>query len=279
MPLVSSRIGTTSLGITARLLATVGIVEMVGQVLVDERAPFVFRDRKVDNTTCEPFTYSGPHPRRAGSSYSGKMNADEPTPDAKSDAIIQIGLEEFRAIRAEINQRLTAQITIATIAPLLVGIAVATSSNGDRVTVILVASLISLLFAFLYLSQDITIAMAGQYIQSDLRKHLLKAVYGDENKTTGELNWEKFRIDNLYAEGRGKFLIRAVSAIGSVVLATPAVVSLAFITVALFFDDFRTEVQLVSYVLIGIGWVLLGMLIWISRELIKRYRDIGTGRR
>lgn len=203
------------------------------------------------------------------------MDVDEAeTSSNKSNTVVQIALEEYRSLRAEINQRLAIQATIATLAPVIVGIAVAANFDGDHELLVLAASLISLLLAFLHLAQDINLAIAGTYIGQELRSTLLKGGQINSDQPSSVFSWEQYRIKKLYDEGWRKVIIRAVSAVGSIVLVAPAVVALAYYSGKNIWNGLGGDLELIPAVMTVIGWVLVAVFAVVSRQLVKQYGEI-----
>ena len=172
-------------------------------------------------------------------------------------------IEEYKALRAEICERLRAQATLIASNVTLVGAGlVGAQLTKDRVVLVLVP-LVSFLLGFAYLSQDRNLILAGSYIDQRLAPLIRACVPGREDV----FGWEDYHAKR---EMRGVSLNGLLGHMASVL---PGLLGLAFVIRDLVIKPDRWTP--LHWILLSLA-VACGLLLvggWISMRIVSK--DIG----
>ncbi|WP_274562436.1 hypothetical protein [Streptomyces spiramyceticus] len=190
----------------------------------------------------------------------------EPDDQSRQFKIIDMYIEEYRALRTEISDRVKNEFIIvgSNVTLTAVGVALLNVIHTHRVIVLFVIPLVSLIFGLLYLAQESSLAVAAQYLNKKVKPAVVsllerKAGGGDSADASGIFGWEEFRAGKLYNVSQPwKALGGMSSFLGALPGLMVILISLGFVA---FSPDFRDEfnggeislliVDVAAYVLFG----------------------------
>ena len=190
------------------------------------------------------------------------------------DALAQtIALEEYKALRAEILDRVKNEFVLITASATLTGAGVAlwAQSSTRNITLLLALPLLSFLLAFLHFAQENSIAAAAAYLNQNVRPRILELIPSTTVGRADVMAWEDFRSQAIY---KAPWPIQAITAIGVSTPAVPGITVTVVMTVRLLWLDYRESFQPVDWVLLGTNWTLTVLVVVASVHNIKMYKEI-----
>ncbi len=163
-----------------------------------------------------------------------------------------VRLEEYKALRAEILERLRNQqlIVVANVALTTGGVAAVTAFSGlsprDQVTAGLIIPFLSLLLLMRYLDSEALTAVLGGYLNNELRTQFP----GDAEGRRNFLCWEEYRYAELQLSDRK---IQVLGALYAAAAGLPAIVLLTGTIVSLIVN------QSFRHLFAGGQWLMLAL--------------------
>jgi hypothetical protein len=197
-----------------------------------------------------------------------------PAAASNSDDLVQaIALEEYKALRAEILDRVKNEFVLITASATLTGAGVAlwAQSSTRSVTLLLALPLLSFLLAFLHFAQENSIAAAAAYLNKNVRPRLLAFISPATVGRADVMAWEDFRSQAIY---KAPWSIQAVTAIGVSTPAVPGIVVTVAMTVRLLWLDYRESLHPLDWVLIGANWTFIALIVVAGVHNVKMYKTI-----
>lgn len=184
-----------------------------------------------------------------------------------------IALEEYKALRAEILDRVKNEFVLITASATLTGAGVAlwAQSSTRNITLLLALPLLSFLLAFLHFAQENSIAAAAAYLNQNVRSRILALIPLTTVGRADVMAWEEFRSQAIY---KAPWPIQAITAIGVSTPAVPGIVVTVVMAVRLLWLDYRESFQPVDWVLLGADWTLIVLVVVASVHNIKMYKAI-----
>lgn len=184
----------------------------------------------------------------------------------------QIALEEYKALRAEILDRVKNEFVLITASATLTGAGVAlwAQTREQSVTLLLAIPLVSFVLAFLHFAQENSITAAAAYLNGNVRPRLIEQL-PDTVDGSRVLAWEDFRAQKIF---QGPRLIRAITAIGVTTPAVPGIVITAIMAARLPWRDFRDKLDAVDLTLLSVNIVLIALVLYAACHNVRMYRAI-----
>jgi hypothetical protein len=181
------------------------------------------------------------------------------TYSAAGELASTIALEEYKAARAEILDRVKNEFVLVTASAIFTGAAVALMGQASTPKLALFCGLplLSFVLAFLHFAQETSIAVAAAYVNKRLAPSL-RSLSGADSA----LSWEEFRARHLY---RGSTLPRLLVAVGTTSPAVPGVIITLILTFLLLSTTFRAQFHAVEWTLLSADWICLAALVVLMR--------------
>lgn len=191
--------------------------------------------------------------------------------DALGEKLIDAHLDEFKALRTEIIERVKNQLAIVAANVTLTGLAVAILQLSDRVRVvgILAVPFFSFALSALYAAQDSSIAVAASYINRRIRPKVARlsgARYDDL------WAWESYRSARMYSI---PFRNKALEVTTHLAGVAPGMIVISGSLLAVFTSsDFRGDVPTYGWALLTASVLLHLMLVPIWMRIWRLYGEI-----
>lgn len=203
----------------------------------------------------------------------GSAAGSSPHLETGSDELaVQIALEEYKALRAEILDRVKNEFVLITASATLTGAGVAlwAQTREQSVTLLLAIPLLSFVLAFLHFAQENSIAAAAAYLHGNVRPRLIEQL-PDTVDGSRVMAWEDFRAQKIF---QGPGVIRAITAIGVTTPAVPGIVIAAIMAVRLLWRDFRENLDAVDLTLLSVNIGLTALVLHAAGHNVRMYRAI-----
>lgn len=184
-----------------------------------------------------------------------------------------IALEEYKALRAEIQDRVKNEFVLITASATLTsaGVALWSQSTTRSLTLLLAIPLLSFLLAFLHFAQENSIAAAAAYLNKSVRPRLLALIPPGTANRLDVMSWEEFRGQAIY---QAPWPIKALTAVGVFTPAVPGIVITTTMTARLLFRDYREALQVADVGLLVTNWLLILLFIVASVHNWRMYKSI-----
>ncbi|WP_156623910.1 hypothetical protein [Mycobacterium sp. 852002-40037_SCH5390672] len=165
-----------------------------------------------------------------------------------------IALEEYKAARSEIQDRVKNEFVLVTASATLTGAAATLlgQSSTPKLALFCGLPLLSFVLAFLHFAQESSIAVAAAYVNQRVAPRL-RSLSGAVS-TDLVLTWEDFRAQRLY---RGSVVPRFLVAIGTSTPAMPGIILTVVLTCLPLWRSFRAEFHGLELTFLGIDWLCL----------------------
>jgi len=200
------------------------------------------------------------------------------------DLETEVLIEEYRSLRAEINQRVQNQLYI--IGGNLALLAAAFQlilpdlAKGKVTTLTLLCPFVFYVVAWLYFEQDVFLTQAATYLHQRLRPAILNRVQHSSGPATAVndiLGWEDFRNAVLFRQRTNRVFLKLMTAFRLLATLGPGVAILgAIVRVVILDKTIAFHSPVLWYFLYGFNLVALGVLIYLALHVIYLYSQIGV---